>query len=160
MGYTNEQITVDVVMTSSANLKNVSAADYKSIQMLFRYLDISSYYNSMDGFLRAQFAYPGIDWRYVISPTESIPSSIYPFAMDQKQMEDTFALGEKDADAAIAKKMTIDDVVHYHALKKTGRDRIAGHTFGSFLEAKKRGEFQKYDIMKDPYMRKYTYKVM
>lgn len=78
-GYTNDQITVDVIMTSSANLKNVSAADYKSIQMLFRYLEISSFYNSMDGLLRAQFAYQGINWRYVISPTESIPSSMYPF---------------------------------------------------------------------------------
>lgn len=159
-GFQNNQITVDVVMTSSANLKNVSAADYKSIQMLFRYLEISSYYNSMDGYLRAKFAYPGVDWRYVISPTESIPSSIYPFAMNQKQMEKTFALGVKDADAAIAGKVTSEDAIHYHALKKTGRDGIAGHTLGSFIEAKRRGEFQKYDIMQDPYMRKYTYKVM
>lgn len=77
-GFKNEDIVVDVVMTSSANLKEVQAEDYKSIGMLFRYLEISSFYNSMDGLLRAKFAYQGVDFRYVISPSGSIPSSTYP----------------------------------------------------------------------------------
>ena len=77
-GFKNEDIVVDVVMTSSANLKEVQAEDYKSIGMLFRYLEISSFYNSMDGLLRAKFAYDGVDFRYVISPSGSIPSSLEP----------------------------------------------------------------------------------
>ena len=77
-GFQNQDITVDVIMTSSANLKEVNASDYKSIQMLFRYLEISSFYNSMDGLLRAKFAYEGVNWRYAISPTASIPSSLKP----------------------------------------------------------------------------------
>lgn len=56
-------------MTSSANLKEVNAESYKSVQMLFRYLEISSFYNSMDGILRAKFAYQGVDFRYAIAPT-------------------------------------------------------------------------------------------
>ena len=78
MGYQNSDIIVDVIMTSAANLKQVEAEDYKSIGMLFRYLEISSFYNSMDGLLRAKFAYQGVDFRYVIAPTGSIPSSMYP----------------------------------------------------------------------------------
>ena len=78
LGFKNEDIVVDVIMTSSANLKDVQAEDYKSIGMLFRYLEISSFYNSMDGLLRAKFAYSGVDFRWVISPSGSIPSSIYP----------------------------------------------------------------------------------
>ena len=65
-------------MTSAANLKNVEAENYKSIQMLFRYLEISSFYNSMDGLLRAKFAYEGVNFRCVITPSENIPSSLYP----------------------------------------------------------------------------------
>ena len=49
-------------------------------------------------------------------------------------------------------------MIHYHALKKTGHPTIKNHTYGSFIEAKNNGEFAEYDIMKDPYMRKYTYK--
>lgn len=49
--------------------------------------------------------------------------------------------------------------MHYFALKKRGDPSILKHTYGSFLDAKKRGEFEPYDVMADPYMRKYTYKV-
>jgi len=52
--------------------------------MLFRYLEISSFYNSMDGLLRAKFAYEGVNFRYVISPSEGIPSSIYPLVSKLK----------------------------------------------------------------------------
>ena len=78
LGYKNRDIVVDVIMTSSANLKQVQADDYKSIGMLFRYLEISSFYNSMDGLLRAKFAYKDVDFRYVITPSQSMPSSLYP----------------------------------------------------------------------------------
>jgi predicted acylesterase/phospholipase RssA len=84
LGFAEADIDVDVIMTSAANLKEVQAEDYKSIGMLFRYLEISSFYNSMDGLLRAKFAYEGVDFRYVITPSASIPSSLYPLNMDQK----------------------------------------------------------------------------
>ena len=71
-------------------------------------------------------------------------------------MEDAFAAGVKDAQDAISGKTTIDDLIHYHALKKTGNQAIRGHTYGSFIDAKKNGEIADYDIMQDPYMRKYT----
>mmetsp|Transcript_29881 Transcript_29881/g.45685 ORF Transcript_29881/g.45685 Transcript_29881/m.45685 type:complete len:222 (-) Transcript_29881:40-705(-) len=96
-GFAESDIIVDVIMTSAANLKQVQAEDYKSISMLFRYLEISSFYNSMDGLLRAKFAYKDADFRYVITPTGSIPSSLYPLNLDEKQVEEAFALGLKDA---------------------------------------------------------------
>ena len=65
--------------------------------MLFRYLEISSYYNSMDGLLRAKFAYPNVTFRYVIATSATIPSSLYPLNMDTKQILDAIALGVKDA---------------------------------------------------------------
>jgi len=71
-------------MTSSANLKDVHAEDYKSIQMLFRYLEISSFYNSMDGLLRAKFAYEGVDFRCVVTPSKNIPSSLFPMNLSTK----------------------------------------------------------------------------
>lgn len=84
LGFAEADIDVDVIMTSSANLKQVQAEDYKSIGMLFRYLEISSFYNSMDGLLRAKFAYQHANFRYVITPTGSIPSSLYPLNLSEK----------------------------------------------------------------------------
>ena len=52
---THEQsdIVVDVIMTSAPQLKDVDATDFKTLNMLARYLQISGYYSAMDGVLRA-----------------------------------------------------------------------------------------------------------
>lgn len=126
-GFKNKDIVVDVIMTSSANLKNVEAEDYKSIQMLFRYLEISSFYSSMDGLLRAKFAYEGVHFRCVVTPSDNIPSSLYPLNLSTKQIDKAFELGKKDAERALSNKdesgncaNSLDDIMHYHALKKRG----------------------------------------
>jgi len=97
LGFKNEDIIVDVIMTSSANLKDVEAEDYKSIGMLFRYLEISTFYNAMDGLLRAKFAYDKVDFRYVITPSGSIPSSEFPLNMNEKQVDKAITMGWNDA---------------------------------------------------------------
>jgi len=159
-GFAHEDIVVDVVMTSSASLKHVEATSFTSIQMLFRYLEVSSFYSSMDGLLRAKFAYQGVNFRYVIAPTDAIPSSIFPLSLSKSQVNAAFALGAQDAQDVINAGATqsLDNLIHYYALKKSGDERINKHTLGSFTEAKNAGEFEEYDIMKDDYMRKYTHR--
>jgi len=156
-GFSEDQIDVDVIMTSSANLKHVQAEDYKSISMLFRYLEISSFYNSMDGLLRAQYAYKNVNFRYVISPTGEIPSSLKPLSLSEADIKAAQEMGVKDAQAAIAQGETqsIKDLTHYYALKKVGSPLIKGKTYGDFLAAKANGELPEYDIKADPYMKKY-----
>lgn len=71
-------------------------------------------------------------------------------------------MGVQDAQNAINRgaTTTFDELIHYHALKKRGDERILKHTYGSFQTAKANGEFEEYDILKDDYMRKYTYKLI
>lgn len=89
-GFAEEDVIVDVVLTSAANLKEVDAENYKSINMLFRYLEISSYYNSMDGLLRAKFAFDKVNFRYVIMPTGDIPSSSKPFTLSEDDIKKAY----------------------------------------------------------------------
>ena len=56
--HAQSDIIVDVLLTSNKVLRTVDASHYNSVEMLFRYLEISRYYGVMDGLLRAQFAYP------------------------------------------------------------------------------------------------------
>ena len=77
-GFADSDIVVDVLLTSEKTLKKVDASDYKSIQMLWRYLEVSRYYSNMDGLLRAQFAYPNVTFRNVVAPSAEMPSSFYP----------------------------------------------------------------------------------
>jgi hypothetical protein len=73
-----EDVVVDVVMTNSRNLKQVDASNYKSIDMLWRFLHVTRYYNTMDGLLRAQFAYPTINFRHIIAPSGDLPDTRLP----------------------------------------------------------------------------------
>lgn len=100
-GFANENIVVDSVMTSAANLKEVDPQKFKSVAMLFRYLEISSYYQSMDNLLRAKFSFPGVNFRYQIMPTGAMPSSMKPLDMSEKDINKALALGVKDAQGAI-----------------------------------------------------------
>ena len=70
--------------------------------MLMRYAEISSFYNSMDGLLRAKFAYSKANFRYVITPTGSIGSSITPFAMNEDKIQEVYNLGFSDAQKEVA----------------------------------------------------------
>lgn len=76
--HAQEDVVLDVLLTSQKTLKVVDASNYNAIQMLWRYLEVSRYYSNMDGLLRAQFAYPNIEFRYIISPSGDLPSSLYP----------------------------------------------------------------------------------
>ena len=80
--HADEDIVVDVVLTSEKTLSTVDASEYKSLQMLWRYLAVSRYYSNMDGLLRAQFAYPNVTFRNVVAPSADLPSSIYPLVSD------------------------------------------------------------------------------
>ncbi len=81
--HAQSDIVVDVVMTSQKTLKTVDASNYNSVEMLWRFLEVQRYYSVMDGLLRAQFAYPDITFRHIISPSESLPSSLYPLVSNQ-----------------------------------------------------------------------------
>ena len=54
---------------------------------------------------------------------------------------------------------SIDDLIHYHALKKSGKPTVGSSCFGTFVDAKRKGDIGDYDIFQDPYMKKYTYKL-
>lgn len=51
--HAQEDVVVDVLLTSEKVLKVVDASNYNSIEMGIRYLEVSRYYGAMDGLLRA-----------------------------------------------------------------------------------------------------------
>lgn len=85
-GFKESDIVVDVIMTSAPQLKDVDATDFKTLNMLARYLQISGYYSAMDGVLRAKFAYKGVNFRHMVQPSGAIGSSKKPFNNDEAWM--------------------------------------------------------------------------
>jgi len=58
--------------------------------MGLRYLKIAQYFGTMDGLMRAEFAYPEVNFRYVVGPTEALPKEHNPLDMNAADMLDMF----------------------------------------------------------------------
>jgi len=72
-GFKESDITVDSILTSAAGLATVDAKNYKTVAMGLRFLDINSFYGSMDGVLRAKFAFSQANFRCLIMPSGNLP---------------------------------------------------------------------------------------
>lgn len=149
-----KDVVVDVAMTSAKTLKVVDASDYKSIHMLWRYLEVSRYYSSMDGLLRAQFAYPDVTFRNIVAPTADLPSSLYPLNLKEADITTMLTLGESDAKASVAAgPQSIANTFHYFSLKKSQDQRVNGVKFDQFVEMVENGVFESYNLLEDDNMK-------
>ena len=98
----------------------------------------------MDALLRAQFAYPDIQWRYIVSPSEKLSSNWIPLNESPDQIEAMVSLGESDAVEAIKNLEAgeTEDTLHYFALKKNRDKRIKGVSFEEFKTMRRNNEFE------------------
>lgn len=71
-------IVVDVLLTSQKSLSHVDASNFNTLHTLLRAGRILRYYSIMDGLLRAQFAYPDITFRNIISPSADLDHNLLP----------------------------------------------------------------------------------
>lgn len=136
-----EDIVVDVALTSSRTLKHVDASNYSSFDMLWRYLHVARYYNVMDGLLRAQFAYPTINWRHVISPSTELPDTRMPLNWTQPDVDAAIQKGYDDAKNAVNNPQNTKDTFSFFALKKKRDPRVYETSFEKFLELQSLGHF-------------------
>ena len=60
-------------MTTLTELNHVDTTQFKSWQMIKRFVDIQSHYSMMDGLLRARYGFPNVNFRHVIAPKEDLP---------------------------------------------------------------------------------------
>lgn len=146
-GYKWEDIHVDMILTSEKNLKVVDPSNLKTIGMVWRFLHVNRYYNQMDGVLRAQFAYPTVDF-CIISPEQSIDDGILPLNFDQAAIESMVALGVSDGTKAATDGCKNKSRVHmqYYSLKKKNDGRVKGMTFEEFRTQKEAGVFEEFVI--------------
>jgi len=152
MGFDDANIVVDVIMTSEKTLKTVDASGYHSIQMLWRYLEVSRYYSNMDGLLRAQFAYPNVNFRNVVAPSAEMPSSWYPLNLNQANVDEIWDLGVTDGTAAAKNETNTADLNQFFTLKKKNDVRMGNASYNTFLAMKQNGDFEEYNMFEDEKM--------
>jgi hypothetical protein len=124
--------------------------------MGIRFLEVSRYYGHMDGLLRAQFAYPQVDFRHIISPSANLTASHLPLNYTLDEVNADVALGVKDGSAAALEQTREDvqDILHFFSLKKKLDPRVKGIKYEDFLFMKSAGEFdQNYSIKEDEHLK-------
>lgn len=135
-GGKEEDVVVDVIMTTADSLEKVDASKYTSLEMLYRFAEISEYYGSLDGLLRAKFAYKNVNFRNIISPSKGLAWTFTPLALTEKQVTNMIAQGEADAKAQIVTPKSSDDLAHYYSLVRSRDSAVQGKNFQQFLEEK------------------------
>eukprot|EP00010_Vexillifera_abyssalis_P003676 CAMPEP_0201552708 /NCGR_PEP_ID=MMETSP0173_2-20130828/16965_1 /ASSEMBLY_ACC=CAM_ASM_000268 /TAXON_ID=218659 /ORGANISM="Vexillifera sp., Strain DIVA3 564/2" /LENGTH=312 /DNA_ID=CAMNT_0047963231 /DNA_START=46 /DNA_END=984 /DNA_ORIENTATION=+ len=71
-----QDITVDIVLTAKAALKSEDLDGLKTIGSALRTAEISRYNTAVRQIREAQQAFPSVQWRYLVEPTQPLPGSL------------------------------------------------------------------------------------
>jgi predicted acylesterase/phospholipase RssA len=100
-GFSQNQITVDVVMTAGKSLEKVDAAKYKTPQVLYRTFDIMYYQSAMLIINNTQYDFPNVNLRTVIFPTAKLEGPFAPYDYTKAELAYQIQLGQEDAQKAV-----------------------------------------------------------
>lgn len=104
------------------------------------------YYNQMDGLLRAQFAYPDVEF-CVISPEEPLNDGLYPLTFDSADIAKMVAQGEADGTKALTDcRANTEAHMQFYSLKKAQDPRMAGLDFTTFKSQRAEGLFEEFTL--------------
>jgi len=119
LGIAEEDIILDVILPTGFQIeKFLSNETYTGYDLLERYEQILSYKAALDDIVHAYYDFKAVNFRYIIMPSEDLPSGEIPLNFDHDQMTYMIELGKKDAESGIKKSQEIMD---YVKRKKIGR---------------------------------------
>jgi hypothetical protein len=92
-----EDIIVDMIFCSGATLPLLpTAASLTTSNVFSRVKAIQSYDTAMWYLYNAQLAYPNVNYRYLIIPSQPLAGSILPLDFDQANLQFELSLGQND----------------------------------------------------------------
>ena len=71
----------------------------------------------MNGLQRAKFTHPNVNYRYVVSPTVTLPSAYIPMSLNATDVNEIFNQGLIDGQHAVQNAVSIDDYLEYFNMK-------------------------------------------
>ena len=102
-GFDESLIDLDVALCAGASRVDLSTKELKSLGMLMRSNEISSFYNSaMGGVKKARERFPKVNFRHCAGPTGGLLRDGIPMKFSLKQINQDIEAGEKDGKAAVA----------------------------------------------------------
>ena len=102
LGYTEDQIILDIILGSGKKLETVDASTYKTIQVILRTFSLMSYYDSKLIIDNAKTNFDKINFRSVINPSQKIKEPFSPYDYSAQELAGLLSLGQQDAKAAVS----------------------------------------------------------
>lgn len=100
-GNVQKNVFVDAVLINHKTWKQISVTDYNSLQMLLLTLTATSYKSTVFDLQRAEWDYTQVNFRYIVSPSNSLPKADKPLDYSKTQLQDMINQGINDAKSAI-----------------------------------------------------------
>ena len=97
IGYKDEDIVIDVILSGNPHLPHVYAKFYSALGIAERTMEIIQYYQRMFGVLRAKSGHPSVNYRYIIGPNRDMPNKIVPLQYTRDEVINQIEIGKKDA---------------------------------------------------------------
>ena len=98
LGYEEEQIVVDIILCASAEIAtNENIGDHLVMQNLARFQEINAYYTETNDIEKTHIAFPLVEYRSVISPSENLKQGSNFMDFDPEDTQHMLELGYKDA---------------------------------------------------------------
>jgi predicted patatin/cPLA2 family phospholipase len=108
-GSAESDVVVDMISCSSKTINN-DASEMKTLDVYNRARDIKDYYGTLKHIAWAVNAYPLVEYRYYLQPSEPLPSNGF-LDLSKAAIEGTLAIGLKDATYVVNNDIFMDDVL-------------------------------------------------
>lgn len=96
MGYKDEFINVDAVVSGNPKMKSVFANMYNAFGIFERTTEVMDYYEMIFGVVKAQMGHPKVNFRHVVGPPRKMASKIIPLQFTSDEVENLLKFGQKD----------------------------------------------------------------
>lgn len=96
LGYKDEDINVDAIVSGNPKLKSVFANFYNAFGIMERTTEVMDYYEMIFGVVKAQMGHPKVNFRHIIGPPRKMPNRIIPLQFTKDEVENMIKLGQRD----------------------------------------------------------------
>lgn len=124
MGYSIEKIVIDAIFCNAADkLPEIDPYKIHPVMVLIRVFEIFGYDNSMREIEDILYDFPKVNFRYIIAPSQKLPSGKIPLTFSPEEIEKMINIGINDAINAISygEKGNFLDILQEYRKKRRSR---------------------------------------
>ena len=104
LGFEQNEINLDLIMIENAKFHRQNMTGASFVQNLVRLSEIRNYYQVMGSVIKTMFAYPNVNYRYLVRPSGLLDvDELIPINFTQDHIQQLIAMGDAEAVSTYAR---------------------------------------------------------